>query len=124
MDGAADYEVSIRLGNETVLEQTVTETQFDLSSLIAEGTYRITVTANPEDTSAHLSSRASAEYTVAGTGTGDDSGSSSGGGSSAGGGSSEGGSSDSGSGCGSAFGLAIFPAAAAAFVLALKKRKN
>ena len=124
VDGAADYEVSIRLGNETVLEQTVTETQFDLSTLIAEGTYRITVTANPEDTSAHLSSRASAEYTVAGTGTGDDSGSSSGGGSSAGGGSSEGGSSESGSGCGSAFGLAIFPAAAAAFVLALKKRKN
>lgn len=73
VDGAADYEVTVKLGNETVLEQTVTATEIDLSSLTAEGTYKVTVKANPSDADNYLASRENIDYVVAG-GSGGDSG--------------------------------------------------
>ncbi len=61
VEGAKDYTVTVKLNKEAVKEETVTATEFDLSDL-ADGSYEITVVANPADEKANLSSRASVDY--------------------------------------------------------------
>ncbi len=64
VEGAESYNVTVKLGTETVLEKNVTTTEIDLSSLTVEGTYKVTVEAVPENTAEKLASRATADYTV------------------------------------------------------------
>lgn len=64
VEGAANYAVTVKLGTETVLERTVEGTEIDLSGITEEGTYRVTVVANPADEVAHVSSRESVEYVI------------------------------------------------------------
>lgn len=47
VDGAASYDVTVKLGSDTVLEKNVTATEIDLSSLTADGTYKVTVAREP-----------------------------------------------------------------------------
>ena len=64
VDGAKEYEVTVKLGTEEKISVTVNDTQIDLSSLTEAGEYDITVEAIPEDPAANVSSRGTAKYTV------------------------------------------------------------
>ena len=126
VDGAASYDVTVKLGNDTVLEKNVTVTEIDLSSLTAEGTYKVTVAVNPSDTAAHIASRSSVDYVLSSGGDSASDGSSDGTSSSE----TESSTNTSGSsgtegGCGSAMGGSIaFVAAAGAALLFSKKRRK
>lgn len=126
VDGAASYDVTVKLGNDTVLEKNVTVTEIDLSSLTAEGTYKVTVAVNPSDTAAHIASRSSVDYVLSSGGDSASDGTSDGTSSSE----TESSTNTSGSsgtegGCGSAMGGSIaFVAAAGAALLFSKKRRK
>lgn len=65
IDGAKEYVVSIKNDVETVVEDTiVTATEFDISGLTAEGTYKITVKAIPTDENVNVESRGNVDYVV------------------------------------------------------------
>ena len=122
VDGAASYDVTVKLGSDTVLEKNVTATEIDLSSLTADGTYKVTVTANPSDTAAHIASRNSVDYVLS---SGGDSASDSGDSSTKESSENTSGSSGTESGCGSAMGGgALIAAAGAAALLFSKKRRK
>ena len=122
VDGAASYDVTVKLGSDTVLEKNVTATEIDLSSLTADGTYKVTVTANPSDTAAHIASRNSVDYVLS---SGGDSASDRGDSSTKESSENTSGSSGTESGCGSAMGGgALIAAAGAAALLFSKKRRK
>lgn len=65
VEGAKEYEVSVKLGTEEKIKKTVTATEIDLSELTEEGEYKIVVTSVPEDEDNFLKSRsAEVVYTV------------------------------------------------------------
>lgn len=126
VDGAASYDVTVKSGNDTVLEKNVTGTEIDLSALTADGTYKVTVAANPSDTAAHTASRNSVDYVVSSGDSSSGDGTSSSVVDSSSNPSGASGSSASESGCGSAMlggGAALIAAAGAALFLSKKRRK-
>jgi len=64
VEGALNYEVTVSLNNEAVLEQTVEGLELDISSLTAYGDYKVAVKVVPADPELHLASRATAEFTL------------------------------------------------------------
>lgn len=69
VEGAKEYEVTVKKDGETVIEKTtVTTTEFSLATLTAEGDYEVAVSAIPENEAIHLASRATVTYTVAAQG--------------------------------------------------------
>ena len=129
VEGAKDYDVTVKLGSETVLEKTVSGLEIDLSSLTATGTYKVTVLANPENASEHQSSRSTIDYVVGGsTNPGDSSSGTNSSDSASNSSASSGGTSSGGttsSGCGSLVGggLSLIAMMGAAFAVA-KRKKN
>ena len=49
VDGAKEYEITVSKGNETVVQTTIADTEYDLSSITESGEYNISVKAMPEE---------------------------------------------------------------------------
>ncbi len=49
VDGAKEYEITVSKGDETVVQTTIADTEYDLSGITESGEYNISIKAMPED---------------------------------------------------------------------------